>query len=407
VALRPRFVINGNLSKELAALVDSFQQHLHLPDPAPLYAVIGTIVANALPGAPVWMMLVGPPSCGGTELIWPVRKLRSRQWNVVHCEKITGEPALLSAVPQRLHSRRATGGLMRQIGTFGILLIKDFTSVLVRKDEKRKELMGCFRDVYDGHWTRQVGGEGGYGIPWTGKMGFLTKCTPKIDTHHSVNSSMGERFVFYRFASTRGEAEGLRALRNDNPEQMQQALADAMEEFFDGIDCERVPLLTAAEERKIVAMGIITSRGRTHIERDWQRPDDVVQPPQVEAPGRVTKQLGQLYRGLKHIELPVDDRWRVVSRVAVDSMPLVRRRAVVTLSELGNGQRLGLKNLTRVTGVSERVTARTMENLVLLGVVEASMGKGNKYWYGMDEGLLGKWRTAFPDGVRSALMEEI
>jgi hypothetical protein len=405
VALKPRFVLS-DLDRPLADLVDVFQTHLHLPDPAPLYVVIGTIVANQLAGNPVWMMLVGPPSCGGTELIWPTRALRQKQWNVVHVEKITGEAALLSAVPPKLHSKKATGGLMRQIGQFGILLVKDFTSVLVMNNEKMKELMGCFRDIYDGTWTRQVGGEGGWGIPWSGKMGFLTKCTPKIDTHHSVLSGMGERFVFYRFATTDGAAAGLQALRNDN-RVMQQALAEAVGEFFSELNCERVPVLSSAEETQIVAMGLITSRARTPIERDWRRFDDVIQPPQPEAPARVTQQLGQLYRGLKLIGLPAEDRWRVVSRVAVDSMPLVRRRAVVLLSELENGDRLGLEQIRAVTQVSERSAARTMENLALLGVVRATAGKKGKYWYELDDWLRGRWMAAFPNGVRSALMEEI
>src|SRR5262245_18581752 len=43
----------------LDQLIATYRRHLHLPDPGPLYAVLGTVAANRMPGDPVWLMLVG------------------------------------------------------------------------------------------------------------------------------------------------------------------------------------------------------------------------------------------------------------------------------------------------------------------------------------------------------------
>ena len=53
----------------LGDVVATFSRWLHLPDPSPLYAVLGTVAANRLDGDPVWLLLVGPPGGGKTELL--------------------------------------------------------------------------------------------------------------------------------------------------------------------------------------------------------------------------------------------------------------------------------------------------------------------------------------------------
>ena len=51
--------------------------------------------------------------------------------------------------------------LLRQVGTFGVLLCKDFSSVLAQNKDARAEAMAALREVYDGDWHRPVGTDGG------------------------------------------------------------------------------------------------------------------------------------------------------------------------------------------------------------------------------------------------------
>jgi hypothetical protein len=48
----------------LESVAVAFRRHIYLPDLAPLYAALGAVAANRLPGDPVWLLLVGPPGSG-------------------------------------------------------------------------------------------------------------------------------------------------------------------------------------------------------------------------------------------------------------------------------------------------------------------------------------------------------
>jgi hypothetical protein len=46
-----------------------FEKWLILKDHTPIYAMLGAIAPNLLPGDPVWLGLIGPPSSAKTELL--------------------------------------------------------------------------------------------------------------------------------------------------------------------------------------------------------------------------------------------------------------------------------------------------------------------------------------------------
>jgi hypothetical protein len=90
----------------LAAAITTFKQWLYLPDTAPLLVVLGTIAANLMPGDPVWLLLIGPPGGGKTELLQPLAGLSH-----IHMTSTLTEASLLSATPSRDKARDASGGL--------------------------------------------------------------------------------------------------------------------------------------------------------------------------------------------------------------------------------------------------------------------------------------------------------
>jgi hypothetical protein len=85
-----------------------------------------------------------------------------------------------------------------QIGDFGILVMKDFGSILSMRPDAKAEVLAALREVYDGAWTRHLGTEGGRTLHWEGKVGLIFGSTGVIDAHHSVISGMGDRFLLNR-----------------------------------------------------------------------------------------------------------------------------------------------------------------------------------------------------------------
>jgi len=152
-----------------------------MPDPGHLYVVLAAAVANLADGDPVWLLLVGPPSAGKTEVVSPLVRM---PW--AHSAATLTEAALLSGTPKREVHASAKGGLLREVGDFGILVMKDFTSLLAQNRDTQAQVLAALREVFDGSWTRHVGTDGGRILEWKGKLGLIAGCTPTIDQHHAV-----------------------------------------------------------------------------------------------------------------------------------------------------------------------------------------------------------------------------
>jgi hypothetical protein len=75
-------------------------------------------------------------------------------------------PSLLSGTPKRQRDKTAKGGLLRKLGAFGILVLKDFGSILSMHPEAKAEVLQALREVFDGAWTRHLGSDGGRTLSW-------------------------------------------------------------------------------------------------------------------------------------------------------------------------------------------------------------------------------------------------
>jgi hypothetical protein len=143
---------------------------------------------------PVWIMVVGGSGFGKTETIAPLSALP-----LVHmASSICSEGALLSATPKRDTTKGATGGMLAQIGSRGLLVLKDFTTIMLMSRDARGQIIAAFREIADGRWERSVGTDGGRKLVWEGKIGVVAAATAAIDNAHAVLSEMGSRFTFVR-----------------------------------------------------------------------------------------------------------------------------------------------------------------------------------------------------------------
>jgi hypothetical protein len=347
----------------LAGCVAVFQRWLHLPDPGPLYVLLAVVAANLVLGDPVWLMLIGPPGSGKTELLDSLSRLP-----YVHRASVLTEPALLSGTPQKERENGARGGLLRQIGDFGIMLAKDFTSVLSMHRDARSAVFAALREVYDGSWTRHVGTGGGQTLHWSGKVGMIAGCTNALDTHHAAIGAMGERFLLYRLAVDDANAHAERALDHlGSDHRMRDELAEAAASVLAGVNPGApVPPLSDAERARLRDLAVFAVRVRTAVERDGYH-RDVQLLPEHEAPGRLALVLARLHAGLVSIGVPDDETWPLLAKVAWDCVPGVRRSVLVPLRSATEPVTTGA--VVSATGLPKTTAERTLEDLTLLGVV--------------------------------------
>jgi IclR helix-turn-helix domain len=318
------------LPRTLAEVVETFERWLFLPDAGVVYAVLGTVAAHLLPGDPVWLLVIGPPSDGKSEVITAIGRLP-----FVHAAATLSEAALLSGSPKRDRGQGSTGGLLRQIGESGIIAAKDFGSILNLRPDDRASVLAALREVYDGSWTRPVGTDGGRILRWDGKCGFVGGATPSIDRHFGVMGAMGERFALFRLPAAADEHEdqkALDALKNAGHEATMRAeLARAVAGLFVKDLPDTARELDDSERHRLVSLARLAVRARSAVERD-RYTREMELPPTSEGPARLVKMLSRLLAGLDVIGLERDHAWRVVTKITLDSLPALRRNVLVYLS---------------------------------------------------------------------------
>jgi hypothetical protein len=94
----------------LQKVIKAFDKWLHLGgDHTPIYAVLGAAAANMLPGDPVWLGLIAPPSSAKTEILNALLKL-----DCVEPTATLTTAALLSGTPKSSETKRPPEGCSKR-----------------------------------------------------------------------------------------------------------------------------------------------------------------------------------------------------------------------------------------------------------------------------------------------------
>lgn len=325
-------------------------------------AVLATAATNKLSGDPPWLMVISGSGNLKTETVNSVSGVE----RTIAISTIASEGALLSSIKK---AKGATGGLLRQLGDAGTLVIKDFTSIISGDRKARTQILAALREVHDGRWDRSVGISGGMTITWTGRIICIAACTTTWDSAYSVLAAMGPRFVVIRSGADVGRiAAGKRSIRNAGlegaiREEISQAVAALI---ADARLHPRDAGLNEDEENRLVAAADIVTRARTGVDVDYQ--GNVIDAHAPEMPTRFVKQLVLIFRGALSIGIDRPQAMALILRCARDSIPPIR---LVVLRDLAANE---LEDC-RITEIAKRLykprttIRRTLEALYVLGLV--------------------------------------
>jgi hypothetical protein len=385
----PRLRLVSSTRSPLAAprtpihrLASALQSLLYFPDPSPLYAVVGSLVANTMRGYPVWLMLIGPPESGKTELLRPLMSLPGCK----ECGDLSGKAALLSGTRAKDRASDATGGLLKAMdhdeqGNYrGALVMLDFArTVLAADPASARATLGAIGMLHDRHYQRELGTDGGKTISFTGRVAFLAACTDVIDhpDHQQANAEMGERCLFCRYPASDGYHEIDSALDNPDGIGKSEAIRDLFVAFGEEVDIswdELTPPRPLEEHEKtlISALAQFTARGRSGVIRDRYNKNEVAGLSRSALGPRLANTLAQLLRGLERVGCTNGEIQKVLAQCAMDSLPAVRALVLDTLRD-------GSKQLVDVAArlrLSSSATKRTLEDLALHGLTAQ---EGNKW----------------------------
>jgi hypothetical protein len=371
-------------SLTIAEVVDVFRHHLYLQDDTPVLGTLGAAAANLLDKEdPVWWLLVGATSGGKTEIISALTGLPN-----VNLASTLTEASLLSGTSKKERAANAKGGLLREIGDFGILVCKDFTSILSMSGDARSSALAALREVYDGSWTRHVGTDGGQKLHWAGKVGFVGGVTPTIDRHHTVMAVMGQRFLLHRLpvADKQDNKQTKIALgRKGKAQSMREELSLAVRRLFLGIGDRQPTELDEAEQDRLGGLADFVVVCRSAVERGG-RNFDIELIPEPEGAARLALQLRALAYGLDVLGVDRQRAWQVITKTALDCVPAIRLRVLQGLWN-SDGD-IETPTLAARLGYPTPTARRALEDLGAHELVErTSRGTGRS----SDTWVLGDW----------------
>ena len=343
-------------------------QWLYIKDFQAIDIVMATALTILLPGDPVWLLLIAPPGSTKTEY------LRSFTNNRVY--------SLSTLTPQTLISGlkgNKTADLISELDG-KILILKDFTSILSKKNEDQTAIFADLREAYDGYLEKSYGS--GTGTKrYKSKFGVIAGVTDVIDMYRKVHSLLGERFLKCRIRTNAEDAINKAGEMAGKEEEMRRVLSEATNGCF-AYYASRIrdsePIIVENNtHQQIKALANITAKLRSEVDRD--NCHNVLYHPQAEVGTRLTKQFLKLAQGLclfyAH-DIVGQQEYEVVLRVAQDSIP--RQRLKLVLSILGcepmTTQQIGDKATIPTT-----TTKELLEDLWMLDLIKRT-GENPYYW---------------------------
>jgi hypothetical protein len=301
----------------------------HEPDMQAIRIVMASIKSHYLDlGDPAWLFVVAPPGSGKTT----TSIMGAAGLDQVHTLGDFTENTLLSGfyghreagLLEKLGPATEEGHIFTTEGN-GILLCKDFTTVLSMRRERRAAILSQLREIHDGQFRRDFGT--GETKIWKGRITVIAAVTPVLDRHYSMFSVLGERFLQVRWHRPHRVA-GEYAIDQQTQEQgIRQEIVEAVKGVFDAASTTP-PQISDSIRQRLAALSELVAVGRTHVFRNNYGNREIEYIPEPEANTRIAKGLAAIARGAaalrSHSEVCEDDL-RDTYRVALDCLPDIRR----------------------------------------------------------------------------------
>jgi hypothetical protein len=372
---------------------ECFDSFMLLHDRDFIRLTLAVVIGNQISSRrPIWLLLVAPPSSGKTTAL---NALVGLKINTKRGEKI--EPTCsISDITDKTFASGAIRNdketsLLYRLPFGGVLMFKDFTSVLSKREEERRGIMAQLREIYDGAYKKIFGT--GEEVTWVGKIGAIGGVTEAIYQHLEGMSVMGDRFMLYQVPQPdriavlefKLDQEDLGTTESVQMPKAQALVHRYMQQAFDMLEDTKLSL--NKEQRKdIIGIANFCTIARSGvITNEYTREISFV--PSPEMPTRMFEQmlsLGATFLLMNRIDgkegVHLDDRdLKTMYKIAYDSIPIQRRIALRYLAKYSEG--VDTAALARKTNYPTKVVQGWLEQLNALGVVARvkRTGSGN-YW---------------------------
>lgn len=348
-------------------IYNRFTKWLQLKNTDAIDVFYGTILANRLPGDPVWMFLVGPSGCGKSELMLSIRDAIG----IFSIDSLT--PATL--VSGSVGAGGSDPSLIPKLDGM-VLAIKDFTTILEMNVNARDEIFGQLRSAYDGDYNKPFGT--GTLRSYDSQFGILAGVTRAIELYTDTHTALGERFLRYHMPlnkSTRGrQAVILRALNNirkHDKDVMRKELREIGNLVLD-FDFGDSPELSDELALPIVYLADWVSIMRGSVVRD-KYSKEVLHKAFIELGTRLATQFGKLALGialLKRKKEVTMEEFNILKQIALGSVPSRNEEILRKIYKADPFRSFDIDDLLSIIKLPSITLQRILENLYMLGALQ-------------------------------------
>jgi len=263
-----------------------------------------------------------------------------------------------------------------------VLIFKDFTTILEKSRDERREIISQFREAYDGSFSKKVGTVDEK-ISYESRFGLIAGVTPVIDRHWKLMQQLGERFLKIRLNEDT-DAVTERAEENEGKEkQMRKELFENAESFVSSISYDKIPFFDRRFAKPIHKIAKFVAIARTPISTQGSSSEFYFeQIPTPEVPTRIVKQLKKLSKCLAMIRGKSEvgeEELKTLLRVAEDTIPPDRMAIMRVIRRFENDSLTGCSRtkISEVVNIPETSLRRILEQLKRLNLVRENIQRDN------------------------------
>jgi len=318
-----------NRFKDFNEVILKYKEWFHIEDVDYLRVIHAILIAHKFDAIPLWLLILAPPSGTKTSILQDLKCLE--QYNVHLISELTAKTFV--------SGDKNYAGLLSEIKN-GILIFKDFTTILQLDSTSRSEILQQLREIWDGYYQKRYGH--GKKVEWEGKITILAGCTEVYETHREVDATLGERFLLFRpTVEQRRELTQKALYQVDKQKKMHKEIQETIYAFHKSIDLHEndVENIYIPENilDRIIIISDITTRLRTSVKRDAKKEISYVPAPEI--PARLAQQLLVLLKALVVLNKKseaTEEELNIIKKIALMTVPLKKYMIIKYLIEIGN-----------------------------------------------------------------------
>lgn len=305
-------------------VIEEYTKVFRLTDTNIIPLVCAVTIGTMIDGDPIWLMVISAPSAGKSEIINAVSGVP-----YVHQVSTLTENTFLSGM-RAIEGKEPS--LLHKIGNIGMITMKDYTSILTMRSDKRDIIISQMREIFDGHITKKTGNN--QDREWRGKLNFLGGVTDMIYLAEEASAGMGRRVLYYSLPELGSEERILTAkIARQNTFDIKEKRKHISEVFknyiMQTIDIvpPDLPPIDDDFSDEIIRLSDFVSTARTPTTRDFHGKMQMAN--QAELPMRISQQLHMIATVLHIMFGGIDETSKkIIYKICLDSIPSHKRLAL-------------------------------------------------------------------------------